>query len=272
MDLPQVETYLQPTKFDRIPDWQPGWFWLAGGTWIFSEPETRAKGLVDLEPLNWSAIEVLSSGLAIGATFKLVDIANFPFPPTWTATQALKRAVEELASFKISNVATVGGNLCLALPASTFAPVMVALDATYEILPPHTPPRFIPASKFQIGAQQTLLQPGEALRKILIPATYLSWQVRFQRVCLQTTGYALAIVVTAYHPPTQQVRYAIGASTPTPRLLTFDHPPTLLEITQTLTSQISDFIQDDRASAAYRQHITQVLMTRSLQEIITVSD
>lgn len=268
MDLPQVEMYLQPIEFDRIPAWQPGWFWLAGGTWIFSEPETRATVLVDLEPFHWSEIEVLPLGLAIGATCKLVDIANFPFPPVWTATQALKRAVQELASFKIANVATIGGNLCLALPASPFAPVMVALDARYEILAPDAPPRTIAAAEFQLGAQQTRLQPGEALRKILIPPTYLDWQVRFHRLGLQTTGYALAIVVTAYHPLTQQVRYAIGASTPAPHLLTFNRPPTLTEIIQAL-NQIPDFITDDRASASYRQHITQVLMRRSLQELIT---
>jgi CO/xanthine dehydrogenase FAD-binding subunit len=268
MDLPQVERFLQPTHFNHLTEWQPGWFWLAGGTWLFSEPETRAKVLVDLASLHWSEIEVAPTELTIGATCKLADLAKFSFPSQWTSTTALKCAVHELASFKISNAATVGGNLCLALPASTFAPVMVVLGASYEIFSPHTDPRQVAAINFQTGAQQTVLQPGEALRKITIPAANLGWQIAYQRMCLQTAGYALAIVIAAYDPATQQVRYGIGASTPTPFLLTFAHPPTPDEITQALDAQNPNFIHDERASAAYRRHITAVLMRRTLAEVV----
>lgn len=92
--------------------------------------------------------------------------------PEWTAVTALQSAVYKLASFKVQNVATVSGNLCLALPASTFALVMMVLEASYKILPLEGSAYWVSASNFQTGARQTILKPGKVLRKILIsPAT-----------------------------------------------------------------------------------------------------
>ena len=133
MDLYNVETYLRPKSLTEVSDWQSGWEGLAGGTWIFNEAQPRVKTLVDMQQFNWSDIEVTSQSLTIGATCIQNDLLGYSFPAAWTATEALKDAVRELASFKLSHAATVGGNLCLALSASTFAPVMVALDAKYEI-------------------------------------------------------------------------------------------------------------------------------------------
>ena len=58
MDLYNVETYLRPKSLTEVSDWQPGWNWLAGGTWIFNEVQPQVKTLVDMQWLNWSEIEV----------------------------------------------------------------------------------------------------------------------------------------------------------------------------------------------------------------------
>ena len=268
MDLPNIEAYLQPTNLDSVKNWQQGWAWLAGGTWIFSQPEPNLKVLVDLQKLGWSQIEITPEGLAIGATSTMDKLSNFAFPETWTSAKALLSAVAELASFKVSNIATVGGNICLALPASTFAPVMVALGATYEIGSQNSPSHQVPALDFQIGAQQTILQPGEVLQKICIPESNLEWLVDFKRICVQTSGYAVSIVVTAYNPKTNKVRFGLGACVPAPRLIEFVSVPTPKEISEVLEAQlpVDCFIEDERASAAYRQHVTKILMQRSLSE------
>ena len=122
MDLYNVATYLRPKSLQEVPDWQSDWNWLAGGTWIFNEVQPQVKTLVDMQWLNWSEIEVTCEGLSIGATCIQNDLLDLAFPQPWTATEALKDAVRELASFKLSHAATVGGNICLALSASTFAP------------------------------------------------------------------------------------------------------------------------------------------------------
>lgn len=268
MDLHNIQTYLRPQSLDTVENWSQGWSWLAGGTWVFTQQQPDLKVLVDLEEFDWSEIEVTPEGLAIGATCIMAKLRQWNFPEHWTSVKALERAVDELASFKVTNMATIGGNICLAIPASTFAPAMVALDAKYEIWHPQAAPRFVAAKDFQTGVQQTVLQPGEVLRKIKILQAKLEWQISYQRVCVATAGIAIALVVAAYHPQTSQVRFGLGACVPTPRLVEFSHVPTADEIEEVLDAQVplDCFIEDYAASAAYRQHLTKVLMQRSLLE------
>ena len=269
MDLYTVETYLRPKSWREVSNWQTNWNWLAGGTWIFNEVQPQVKTLVDMQQLNWSEIEVTTEGLSIGATCIQNDLLDFSFPAAWTGVEALKDAVRELASFKLSHAATVGGNICLALSASTFAPTMVALNAQYEIWQPNGEPYFINAVDFQTAPQQTILQPGEVLRSIKIPIWNLAqWQTSFKRMAVCTAGYAIAIVVTAYHPQTQQVRFGIGGSVKSPQLIEFDTVPTAAQIASALQRIPSEiYIENERGSAAYRQHITQVLMQRGITEL-----
>ncbi len=270
MDLYTVENYLRPKSLTEVSDWQSDWNWLAGGTWIFNEAQPQVKTLVDMEQLDWSEIEISSEGLSMGATCIQNDLLDFSFPDTWLATEALKDAVRELASFKLSHAATVGGNICLALSASTFAPVMVALKAVYEIWRPNGDPYFIDAADFQIAPQQTVLQPGEVLRSVKIPAANLmEWQTCFKRMAVCTAGYAIAIVIPAYHPQTGQVRFGVGGSIPSPCLVEFDQVPTFEQIAAAFQGQ--SFLDDERGSAAYRQHITQVLMQRGITQLTTES-
>ena len=266
MDLYSVKTYLQPQSLAEVADWRSDWNWLAGGTWIFNEAQPHVETLVDMQWLDWSAIEVTPAGLTVGATCIQNNLLDFSFPADWQASEALKDAVRELASFKLSYAATVGGNICLALSASTFAPAMVALKATYEIWRPNGDPYVVSAADFQTAPQQTRLQPGEVLRSIKISATNLTgWQTCFKRMAVCTAGYAIAIVVTAYHPQTQQVRFGIGGSIPAPRLVEFESVPTAEQIAEIFQNQ--PFLNDERGSAAYRRHITQVLMQRGITEL-----
>lgn len=273
MDLHSVETYLRPMDLKEVRNWQPGWAWLAGGTWMLSEPQPHINTLVDMQGLEWSELEVSPSGLTIGATCVMNRLLQFSYPERWTAVKALQSAVQELASFKVQNVATVAGNLCLALPAGTLAPVMVALGASYEILPLEGTPYWVSALNFQTSARQTMLKPGEVLRKIWIPQANLEWRVNYQRICVATAGLAVSIVVALHNPQTSQVQFGIGACVPAPRLLEFAHVPSTTELAEALDAQISptDFLDDGSASAVYRRHLTQVLMGRSLQEAIKES-
>ncbi len=52
MDLPNIQTYLRPESLQNIPNWGEDWAWLAGGTWLFSEPQPHLKMLVDIQHLG----------------------------------------------------------------------------------------------------------------------------------------------------------------------------------------------------------------------------
>ncbi|MBG1244355.1 FAD binding domain-containing protein [Nostoc sp. NZL] len=263
MDLPNVETYLNPENIQTITNWGESWAWLAGGTWLFSEPQPYLKVLVDIQHLGWSEIEVEENYLAIGATCPLIKLLEYPWLAEWTAVEGLKSAINGLAaSLKIINVATVGGNICLALSVGTLAPLMVALSATYEIYNIKGELHQVAAKDFQLGFKSTILQPGEILRRVLIPLSHLKWKINYQRFGITATDPALAIVVSTSNY--QQVRCVIGASVAAPQLLEFDD----VEMKDFAFLQKVNFIEDAKASAIYRRELTAVLIKRSLSALL----
>jgi CO/xanthine dehydrogenase FAD-binding subunit len=270
MDLHNIITYLRPNHAAAISEagqnWHPDWAWLAGGTWLFSEPQPHLTTLVDLEPLGWSDIEFDHERLAIGATCTFAQLLNYPWSSEWQAIAALKSAISALAaSCKVTHVATVGGNLCLALAVGVIAPIMVMLNAVYEIWVPNAPPRYVAARDFQIGIQQTLLQPGEVLRRIWISHSSLLWHTTFQRIGIAATDPALSLVAIALHPQTSATRISLGACVAAPDLLEFPQIPTAEQLATAL--QTINWLEDARASAVYRQQATKVLIERGLQAI-----
>lgn len=269
MDLHRVDTYLRPQTLDDVVNWQPNWAWLAGGTWLFTEPQPQLSTLVDMQPLGWDELTVSEDGLAIGAMCVMKRLLNCNAPADWFGMAALRQGVHELASFKVQNVATVAGNLCLALPAGTFAPVMMLLEAEYELLPLNDASYRVPAASFQTGAKQTRLQPGEVLRTIYIPARSLQWHTSYHRICLASAGLAIAIVTAAYDPDQQQVRFCIGAAAGKPYLITADGIPHSDQLGDLLDAQLprDAYLTDVCASADYRRHVTEVLMQRSLSDL-----
>src|SRR5688500_5211103 len=109
-------------------DWRPGDAWLAGGTWLPSEPQPQRQRLRDLASLDWPALQVEPDRLVISATCTIAELYAFAAqpPPDWTVGPLIRQCCEAfVASFKIWNTATVGGNLGNALPAGP----MIALTA-----------------------------------------------------------------------------------------------------------------------------------------------
>ncbi|AFZ24629.1 aerobic-type carbon monoxide dehydrogenase, middle subunit CoxM/CutM-like protein [Cylindrospermum stagnale PCC 7417] len=269
MDLPNIETYLNPDNLHNITNWGDDWAWLAGGTWLFSQAQPQLKTLVDIQPWDWSEIELSEDNLIIGATCPLIKLLEYPWLNEFTAVAGLKSAVNALAaSFKVINLATVGGNICLALSVGTLAPVMVALGASYEIWNLQGDARQVAAKDFQIGFKTTILQRGEIFRRVLIPVSNLKWQIDYQRFSIAATDSALAIVVTASNH--QQVRCVIAASVAAPRLLEFESLETAER--QYITDlENENFLADAKASATYRQELTKVLIKRSLSALIELT-
>ena len=58
MDLNTITEVRRPA--DAITDWDKGYAWLAGGTWLFSEPQIETHTLIDLESLKWPSLSATS--------------------------------------------------------------------------------------------------------------------------------------------------------------------------------------------------------------------
>ena len=75
------------------------------------------------------------------------------FPPAVDRRAAVNQCCRAfLASFKIWNMATVGGNLCMALPAGPMISLTAALDGVCTIWTPDGDERRVAVIDFVLGA------------------------------------------------------------------------------------------------------------------------
>jgi CO/xanthine dehydrogenase FAD-binding subunit len=146
MDLNTVTALLRPADRTQLAGrlGRPGVAPLAGGTWLFSEPQPALTTLVDLTALGWPPLTAGERGLEIAATCTLAELAAWAESPArpagWPALGLTRPCCEALAgSFKIWHTATVGGNICLALPAGPMTSLAVALDGVAVLWGPDGP-------------------------------------------------------------------------------------------------------------------------------------
>ena len=52
MDLNTITEVARPRAGRELPVWTAGDAWLAGGTWLFSEPQAHLRRLIDLAELE----------------------------------------------------------------------------------------------------------------------------------------------------------------------------------------------------------------------------
>jgi CO/xanthine dehydrogenase FAD-binding subunit len=100
---------------------------LGGGT-LLSKPTTVSVEVVDLQSLSLNAIKKQGNNLEIGATVTLQQLLESEHCPN-----PLKSALRLEAPLNLRNAATVAGTLVACDGRSTFAAVMLAMDAKLEI-------------------------------------------------------------------------------------------------------------------------------------------
>lgn len=226
MDLNTItEVVRQPAERPSAA-WRPGDAWLAGGTWLFSEQQPNLRRLVDLKPLGWDTMDVSADGLKIGAMTTIRDLDALKAPNDWLAAQLFSVSCEAfLASFKIWNSATVGGNICMSLPAGPMITLTVALEATYTLWTPDGSERIVDALDFVTGNHANILAPGEVLREIDIPVSALRKRQTHRRFELTHLGRSTIFVVATQSPEKADMLLTITAGTTHPVRLHFDTVP-----------------------------------------------
>src|ERR1700723_4165537 len=106
MDLNTIREIKRPGSADAITQWRDGYAWLAGGTWLFSEPQIATDTLIDLDQLHWPAIEPSRAGVDIAATCRIAELHRFAEAADWPAKSLVLDCCNAfLASFKIWNEA-----------------------------------------------------------------------------------------------------------------------------------------------------------------------
>src|SRR5437764_1854143 len=226
MNLNTVTELKRPGSADEIRQWRDGYAWLAGGTWLFSEPQLATDTLIDLDQLQWPALEPSAAGLDIAGTCRIAELYRFVGPAEWRAAPLLRECCNAfLASFKIWNAATVGGNICMSLPAGPMISLAVALEATLTLWPRDAAPREVRAFDFVTGNHTNVLRRGELLRSIHLPARALRKRFSFRRTSLTQLGRSAALLIETQSTDAEDLLVTITAATPRPVQLSFERAP-----------------------------------------------
>jgi len=259
MNLNTVTALRQPTSAAEIAQWRSGVAWLAGGTWLYSEPQPGIDTLIDLDYLGWPALEASPAGLDIGATCRIAELHRFEAPGEWTATALIRACCNALlASFKIWNAATVGGNICMSLPAGAMISLVIALEGRFTLWPRDGAPREVAAVDFVTGNHSNVLRAGELLRKIHLPASALLKRAAFRQASLTKLGRSAALLIGTSDPARRDLLLTFTAATPRPVQLRFNKIPSGEALRQAIEARIpaDGYFADVHGSAAYKRHLT----------------
>src|SRR6202012_2876435 len=170
-------------------------------TWLFSEPQLNVSRLIDIVDLAWPALETTAQSLYIAATCKIAELHGMTFPSNWIAAPLINQCCRSfLASFKLWNTATVGGNICMSLPAGPMISLASALDGVALIWGRDGSERRVPVLDFVLGSRRNVLGPGELLRRIDIPATALARRAAFRQLSLAPLGRSAALLIGTLAP------------------------------------------------------------------------
>jgi CO/xanthine dehydrogenase FAD-binding subunit len=259
MDLNTVSEVACPSSRDEIPDWCDSDAWLAGGTWLFSEPQPGVHRLIDLEGLRWPSLQVHKPGLAIAATCKISQLYSFIAPPEWRAAPLIRQCCQSLlASFKIWNTATVGGNICMSLPAGAMISLTAALEGVCTVWQSDGGERAVGVLDFVTGVNQNVLGPGDLLRSIDLPASALYKRTSFRRMSLTHMGRSSVLLIATLCPREGIMALTVTAATVRPVRIEFARVPAADQLRSKLREAIPDawYLDDVHGTPDYRKHLT----------------
>jgi CO/xanthine dehydrogenase FAD-binding subunit len=265
MDLHTIREIVRPTSRTQLPEWTAGDAWLAGGTWLFSEPQPALSRLVDLADLRWPALTMSDAGLDIAATCTIAQLSAFGSADDaaaqgrgWRALQLFEQCCRSfLASFKIWKTATVGGNICMSLPAGPMISLTAALDGVCTIWSPDASERQVRVVDFVTASQQNVLAKGELLRAVTLPAAALKRRTAFRQLSLAPLGRS-AVLVIGTSAAAAPFTLTITAATSRPVQLAFADTPSAKTVRERIVSDIpaSLYHTDVHGHPQWRRHMT----------------
>ncbi|MFI7588358.1 FAD binding domain-containing protein [Spongisporangium articulatum] len=245
----------------------PGERFLGGGTWLFGEPQADTTGLVDLSTMPWPALEYPDGGgLVIGATCTIAELAALPERPGWRAHPLFAQCANALlASFKIWNLATVGGNVCRSFAAGAMVSLCAALDGTALVWTPDGDEYRVPVADLVTGNGTNRLAPGEVLRSLHLPEHALRARTGFRKIALAQLGRSGA-VLTGRVDDDGAATFVITAATLRPAVFRFPDLPAPGALTAAAHAA-EGYYTDPLGSADWRRGVSAVLLEEIREEL-----
>ena len=156
--------------------------------------------------------------LHLGAAATLSELEETELPEGFSA---LKQAASSIGSKQIRSMATIGGNVMNASPASDLLPCLFMFGAAAEFMKPDGSLHERPIGDLVIGAGKTSLAYNEVLTAVKLPlARESGWRSAFvklgfrKRVTVSRIGIAVSALETGGR--VCGVRFIMGAVAPVP--------------------------------------------------------
>lgn len=255
---------------------------LAGGTALTL---LRKQGLVERGPtIDLGAIrgldgisEEADGRLVIGAMATLRSIETSPV--VRRLAPVLADVVGRVATVRIRNQATIGGNLAHADPAQDPPPILLVLDAEVEIAGPRGRRR-LPLDGFFVDVFETILRPEEILVAIRVPPVAPTSRIGYEKFLPRTADdYATVSVAVRLDVAADgsfgDVRIALGSAAAVPlrvpaaEAVLRGASPSEAAIAAAAEAVIAavDPMDDARGSADYKREMAGVWTRRLLRSL-----
>lgn len=251
---------------------------IAGGTDLLVSKPAGTKVLVDISRLPLSYIEE-GDVLRIGATTNFNAIQTSEHLRE-NPLNIISEASGKIGHYNLRHLATIGGNLCNAVPSADAAIPLIALDAE-AVIAGVDGDRMVKFEDFFTFVQETVLDGSEILKEIRIPQQPPVTGASFKRIGRTNVDIALVNAAVRLTLDGEEVcadsRIVLGAVAPTPirarraeeMLIGIKLTDELIEEAAEAAAQETKPISDVRASAEYRREMSRVLVKRALIEALS---
>lgn len=248
-----ITTYHRPKTLEEALTLltQPNTLPLGGGT-LLSKPTTDSIEVVDLQSLDLNTLTKSGNNLELGATLTLQALLESEHCP-----EALKSALKLEAPLNIRNTATVAGTLVACDGRSTFASVLLAMDAKIIVNSKQSSEETINIGDFLPLREQVR---NKLITKIILPANI---KLAFEYVSKTPSDKPLVCAVVAQWN-SGRTRLALGGYGNSP-MLAMDGTESkgLQEAARNAYHEATD----EWASAEYRMDVAATLAKRCLESL-----
>jgi len=188
------------------------------------------------------------------------------------------QAESQVATIRVRNQGTLGGNLCFNDPHSDPGTALLVYEAKVT-LAGQKKERKIPIDEFLIGMYTTALEADELLMEVQVPPLPPEWGGAYMRIHrLQRPTLGVAAAARMQNNCLEGVRLALGCVGPMPRRLveleakiqglTLDEARRIIGESKAYLSEYLQPVDDLLGSTEYKLHISRVLLGRALSQAV----
>jgi carbon-monoxide dehydrogenase medium subunit len=251
---------------------------LAGGTDLIVHLRAGAlkpdlvvdgKGIAELNELSYSP----QTGLTLGAAVPCYKV--YQNKEVASAYPGFIDAASLIGGTQIRGRASIGGNLCNAVPSADSIPAIIAHNVTCKIVGPNGI-REVKAEDFCTAPRQNVMESNELLVSLHFPAPQPGFGARYIRFIprneMDIAVAGAGVSVQLDNGTVKSARVALGAVAPTPLLVSeaaaaLEGKAPTAENIQAASEKARDAarpINDMRGTIEFRKHLCEVLTRRAL--------